>query len=221
MRANQSRLDYGPLNACFRDARAENPVKAGLAKLTDPGPEGIARRTALADALQLKNTEFNALGVESNQRCVSDAVIPDRQAGDEAWRRDPQLYAQPTTRPGAKIPHAWLVGSDGRRASTLDVVGKGRYTLLTGVSGQAWVEAARSLDERCLRTVVIGEPGALDAYYTWYRLREIEEAGALLVRPDGIVAWRQVQAELDASTARATLRRVLDAVLDRSTGRLS
>jgi len=214
-RANQSRLDYAPLNRCLRDPDAPDPVGAGLVRLADPGPEGVARRAALAEALALKNTEFNALGVESNQRCVSGAVIPDPDALEEVWRRDPQLHAQPTTRPGAKIPHAWLVGTDGHRVSTLDVVGKGLFTLVTGLAGTAWVDAARALALPCLRTVVIGVPGTLDAYFAWHRLREIEEAGALLVRPDGVVAWRSHAGAADASDARERLVRALDAVLDR------
>lgn len=214
-RANQSRLDYGPLNQCFRDMNADNPVQAGLAKLADPGPEGVARRNGLAQALQLKNTEFNALGVEANQRCVSDAIIPDADAAEEVWARDRQLYAQPTTRPGAKIPHAWLVAADGCRISTLDVVGKGLHTLVTGLSGRAWVEAATAIGEACMRTVVIGASGTLDAYYSWHRLRQIDEAGALLVRPDGVIAWRHLTAVADSRTAERALRLALNRTLGR------
>jgi len=217
-RANQSRLDYAPLNRAFRDLASDHPVRDGLRALADPGPEGVARRAALAEALQLKNTEFNALGTETNQRCVSGAVIPDADAGGETWARDPGLYAQPTTRPGAKIPHVWLVGADGRRLSTLDVVGRGLFTLVAGLSGTAWVEAARTLGEPCLRTVVIGAPGTLDAYCAWHRIREVDEAGALLVRPDGIVAWRHRTAAPDAAEAGRRLCAALDAVLDRAAG---
>ncbi|MEZ5660854.1 MAG: FAD-dependent monooxygenase [Burkholderiaceae bacterium] len=215
MRANQSRLDYAPLNACFRDPDADNPVVAGLQKLTAPDAEGVARRTALADALMLKNTEFNAEGVELNQRCESGAVIPDPGAEPEQWRRDPQLYVQATTRPGAKMPHCWLVGRDGRRVSTLDVVGRGSFSLVTGVAGTAWVRAAAALDLPWLRTVVIGQDGAQDYYYHWHRLREIDEAGALLVRPDAVVAWRSMSAAADADDA----RRQLDTALSRILGR--
>lgn len=214
-RANQSRLDYAPLNRAFRDLDAANPVKAGLALLADPGAEGVARRAALADALQLKNTEFNALGVESNQRCVSAAVIPDADAADEVWARDPQLYAQPTTRPGAKIPHAWLVGADGRRVSTLDVVGRGLFCVVTGIAGTAWRDAVAALDAPWLRAVVIGGPGALDVYCTWHRIREIDEAGALLVRPDGVIAWRERSAVYDPAEAGRRLSGALSTVLDR------
>ncbi len=117
-RANQSRVDYAPLNKSFRDTSALDPLAAGLEELADPGPAGVARRNALAEALKLKNYEFNAQGIELNQRCVSAAVIPDSNAEEEVWRRDSQLHVQPTTRPGAKLPHAWLVGRDGRRLST-------------------------------------------------------------------------------------------------------
>jgi 2,4-dichlorophenol 6-monooxygenase len=215
MRANQSRLDYAPLNRAFRDLGSPDPVRDGLRRLADPGPDGVARRAALAEALQLKNTEFNALGTETNQRCVSGAVIPDPEAGEEAWARDPGLHAQATTRPGAKIPHVWLVGADGRRISTLDVVGKGLFTLVTGLSGTAWVEAADALGEPCLRTATIGAPGTLDAYCTWHRIREIDEDGALLVRPDGVVAWRHRRGAADASQAATLLRDALAGVLAR------
>lgn len=212
-RANQSRLDYAPLNRCFRDPQAPNPVEAGLALLASPSPEGVARRAALAQALALKNTEFNALGIETNQRYVSAAVIPDSGVGPEPWPRDPTLHAQPTTRPGAKIPHAWLVDVDGRRVSTLDRVGRGRFTLVTGLSGQAWVRAAQALERPGLRTLVIGEPGALDVYCSWQRLREIDEAGALLVRPDGVIAWRERNAVHDTGHARDALESALSRIL--------
>lgn len=212
-RANQSRLDYAPLNKCFRDPEAADPVAAGLAKLADPGPEGVARRTALAAALELKNTEFNAQGVEMNQRCVSEAVIPDPDAGEEVFARDRQLYLQATTRPGAKIPHAWLIGEDGRRVSTLDLVGKGRFTVVTGIAGQAWDQAVRSLALPYLDCLVIGSRGAQDVYCNWQGLREIEEAGALLVRPDGVVAWRHNAGVASGDRARRELAAALSTVL--------
>jgi len=190
-RANQSRLDYAPIKAVFRVEGADNPVEAGIARFKDPGPEGIQARQAAQAALELKNREFNAQGVEMNQHYVSAAVVPDAAAGEEVWTRDAELYLQPTTRPGAKIPHAWLIDRRGRKVSTLDVTGKGKFSLVTGLAGQAWVKAAQALDLPYLRTVVTGSAGTLDAYCTWQRMREIHEAGALLVLPHGYTAWRQ------------------------------
>lgn len=215
-RANQSRVDYAPLNKCFRDPQAADPVAAGLAKLAEPSAEGVERRAALAAALEVKNTEFNAQGVEMNQRCVSGAVIPDSDASEEVFQRDRQLYLQPTTRPGAKIPHAWLIGQDGRRISTLDLVGKGRFTLVTGIAGQAWRQAVGSLALPFLDALVIGEDGIQDVYCNWVAVREVAEAGALLVRPDGVVAWRHLQGVADADQARRELAAALSKVLSNS-----
>jgi 2,4-dichlorophenol 6-monooxygenase len=213
-RANQSRLDYAPLNKCFRDPGSDDSVASGLEKLREPGPEGVERRAQLAAALALKNTEFNAQGVEMNQRCESDAVIPDPEAGDELFARDRQLYLQATTRPGAKIPHAWLVGADGRRVSTLDLVGKGRFTVVTGIAGQTWKRAVDDLKLPFLDALVVGSRNAQDAYFDWAGIREIDEAGALLVRPDGVVAWRNAKGVADADAARRELCMVLSRVLD-------
>jgi 2,4-dichlorophenol 6-monooxygenase len=214
-RANRSRLDFGPLNKCFATTGEADPVAAGLAQLRDPSPAGADRRAALGEALALKNYEFNAHGVDLNQRYASDAVIADATAGEEEWPSDRELYVQASTRPGAKLPHAWLVDRRGRRVSTLDVTGKGKMTLLTGLSGQAWVSAAAELDLAFLRVVVIGEAGAQDLYGAWAALREISEAGALLIRPDGYVAWRQPLAVHDQAQAGSQLRAAIDAVLAR------
>jgi 2,4-dichlorophenol 6-monooxygenase len=215
-RANRSRVEYAPLNDCFRTDGQADPVAAGLAKLRDPGPDGVAVRAALREAIELKNYEFNAHGVELNQRYRSAAVIPDPAARPEVWRRDPQLYLQATTRPGAKIPHAWLVDEHGRRVSTLDLTGKGKFCVVTGLAGGAWVRAVRTLGLPFLRAVVIGDRGANDPYCAWAKAREIEEAGALLVRPDGYVAWRQCGATRDDDDALARLRGALRAILGRT-----
>jgi 2,4-dichlorophenol 6-monooxygenase len=210
-RANQSRIDYAPLRACFATSGNDDPVAAGLRKIKAPTPEGAAVRAALRVALALKNYEFNAHGIESNQRYVSSAVIPDPDAGEEVWHRDRDLYLQSTTRPGAKLPHAWLVDRNGKRISTLDVVGKGFFTLLTGLSGQAWRAAVEAVRCPCLRIVLIDEdPDAQDLYNVWHATSEIDEAGALLVRPDGYVAWRIREPVWSAAEATALLSDALD-----------
>ena len=208
-RANQSRRDYAALNKVFRVEGAENPVAAGIARFKDPGAEGAKARRAVLDVLELKNHEFNAQGVEMNQRYVSSAVISDPDAGEEVWIRDAELYLQPTTRPGAKIPHAWLVDDRGIRISTLDITGKGKFSLMTGLSGHAWAEAADQLDLPFLRTVVIGQKTYQDLYCDWARLREIDEAGALLVRPDGFIAWRHTKAVENSNVALKLLEHAL------------
>lgn len=57
-------------------------------------------------------------------------------------------------------------------------------SLLTGLSGQAWRGAVERLGAPFLRLVIIGE-GAVESYCHWPEVSETEEAGAVLVRPDG------------------------------------
>ena len=210
-RANQSRVDFAPLRAAFATDDGDT-----WAKLSAPTPEGAKTRAALADALRLKSFEFNAQGVELNQRYTSRAVVAEPDATEETWVRDPQLHLQPTSRPGAKLPHVWLVDHDGNRVSTLDLVGHGQISVLTGLAGTAWTDAVAELDLPFLRPVTVGELGRQDLYGTWDQAREMDEAGAVIVRPDGFVAWRHQQAVYDQSEARTLLVDALTAVLDLS-----
>jgi 2,4-dichlorophenol 6-monooxygenase len=107
-----------------------------------------------------------------------------------------------------------LVDSSGLKVSTLDVTGKGKFTLITGVSGGAWVAAVDKLDLPFLFALVIGVDGARDSYGDWRRISEIEEAGAVLVRPDGYVAWRHISAA-SGDEAFHLLQCAVDSVLDR------
>jgi hypothetical protein len=66
-----------------------------------------------------------------------------------------------------------------------------------------------------LRTVVIGAKGTDDAYHDWSRTREMDEAGAILVRPDGYVARRHSDAVWDDNEATHLLQQAVTSILDR------
>jgi 2,4-dichlorophenol 6-monooxygenase len=212
-RANLSRDQFLPIFETLGIAGGgdDEAITLGMKALDAPDADGAARRARMAVAIELKNYEFNAHGVEMNQRYESSAVIPDGSS-EEVFRGDKELYCQPTTRPGARLPHAWLVGADGHRLSTLDLVGHGRFTLLTGISGTAWLDAAESLPVTVVR---IGVDGLRDAYGNWLRSREINEDGALLVRPDGYVAWRAARLPADPAAA---LTRAYESVVRPASG---
>ncbi len=215
-RANQSRADYAPFKECFRMNQGVDTVEQLIERVREPSAQGVETRKLLQAALELKNYEFNAQGVELNQRYESSAVAADLAAGEEQWAQDKQLHLQATTRPGAKIPHAWLVDKQGLRISTLDVTGKGKFSLVTGLAGQSWIRAARELNLPYLRTVVTGAPGTADPYFDWQRVREVDEAGAILVRPDGYIAWRQSEAVWDEGDALNQLRHAIQNVLSQT-----
>jgi 2,4-dichlorophenol 6-monooxygenase len=215
-RANLSRDQFGPIFEALGIAGGgdDEGIVAGLAACRAQDAEGAKRRRALEEAIQLKHYEFNAHGVELNQRYASTAVLDDGTPAEE-WPRDPELYHQASTRPGAKLPHAWLVGADGHRLSTLDLVGGGVFTLLTGLSGKDWDAAAQRCGETLdvpLRVVHIGTAEARDAYGEWGRLSGIEEDGCLLVRPDGYIAHRWPSTPDTPDAVRDVLTTVLTTV---------
>jgi 2,4-dichlorophenol 6-monooxygenase len=208
LRANKSIEEFGPIFAALGldDTSDPDVLNKRMAARADNTPSAAVQRAELRAALELKNYEFNAHGVEMGQRYASSAIVPDGTP-EPAYDRDPELYYHATTWPGARLPHCWL-GRDGHKVSTLDLAGKGRFALFTGVSGQAWADAAAS-DH--LDAYVIG-PGRTytDLYEDWARLREVGEDGCVLVRPDGHVAWRSVSLVADPAAALvAVMRQIL------------
>jgi 2,4-dichlorophenol 6-monooxygenase len=193
------------------DATTEEEMVAAIEERKANTPRGAAKRAALIEAMALKDYEFNAHGVDLGQFYESSAIVPDGALPEPT--RDPDLYYQMSTVPGAHLPHAW-VGDTMHRMAVLDLAPYHRFTLITGIAGEAWATAAAALARELdvpLATVVIG-PGrdVTDLYYDWAKLREVDESGALLVRPDKHVAWRSMALPADPETAlRSALKQIL------------
>ena len=214
-RANQSIAEFGPIFEALGLTSTKDPeqMKTNMEKLKEGTAEAATRRDALRKAIAFKSYEFNCHGVEMNQRYQSDAVVPDGTAMPD-FVRDRELYHQATTWPGAKLPHVWVFGPDNRQVSTLDLCGKGRFTVLTGIGGEAWVAAAQELGAMFgldIATVTIG-PGRdyVDNFGDWARASEVEDGGCVLVRPDIYVGWRHARA---AANAKDLLRDALTSIL--------
>jgi 2,4-dichlorophenol 6-monooxygenase len=215
LRANKSIEEFGPIFEALGITDTSDPdvMNERMRARFEDTPEAAVQREKLRAALELKDYEFNAHGVELGQRYQSGAVVGDGTP-EPAYTRDPELYYHPTTWPGARLPHCWL-GDDGHKVSTHDLVGKGRFALLTGVTGQRWADAAAAVGERLgveIAAHVIG-PGRpyIDLYEDWSRLREVDEDGCVLVRPDAHVGWRSASMAADREGAlEAALRTILD-----------
>ncbi|GAB2593977.1 2,4-dichlorophenol 6-monooxygenase [Paractinoplanes abujensis] len=219
-RANQSIADTGRILTALgvEDTTDGDVLERQLAKRKEPGAEGAKLRQALREAIAYKSYEFNAHGVEHNHRYASAAVVKDGTPMPE-FTRDHELYAQPTTWPGAKLPHTWVTRA-GHRVSTLDLGGHGAFSVWTGVGGQAWIDAAAALTTETglpITVVSIGPGQELeDPYGTWAELSEIADDGVLLVRPDLYVAARHAAGPPSAAEADRWLRSVVAQVLGKT-----
>jgi 2,4-dichlorophenol 6-monooxygenase len=129
------------------------------------------------------------------------------------FTEDAELVYQHVCEAGARLPHVWLVQRR-RNYSSLDLVGQGRFTLLTGIGGGGWRKASAAA------TAALGVPVAVltigpdcdyeDPFGDWCRIRGVADDGAVLVRPDQFVAWRAKNRSGDqVALLTAALARVL------------
>jgi 2-polyprenyl-6-methoxyphenol hydroxylase-like FAD-dependent oxidoreductase len=107
------------------------------------------------------------------------AVIPD---GTPRGGHLTRVYT-PSDRPGGRFPHIWL--DMARKHSTLDWFDKD-FTVVAGPLGDIWLEAGRDVAKKTglpLGVQKLPNAQASDGIHMGLR-------GAVLVRPDGHVAWR-------------------------------
>ncbi len=178
----------------------------------DLGTEGM--KPAIPDM----HVEFNRY---RSRACIPDTDRPDDGALDIDPRRSHAL-------PGTRAPHVDLRRS-GELISTLDLYGRG-FVLMCGHAGGHWVAAAAQAGASLgvpIATHVVGQPGAdlpltdlpphrsrLSSMFSasFPVTHGIEASGAVLVRPDGYVAWRQ---QHHLQNAAGALTRALTTVLCR------
>lgn len=184
--------------------------RRNVRRLWQDGPEGEARREHLARVIASQSMEFKEHNVELGFRFASSAIVPDGSPAP-ASIDDVRVY-QPDTRPGSPLPHAWVERA-GARVALRQLAPPSAFTLIAGEDGQPWCAAARDAAEARGFELVAARVGHadgdwLDPRLAFLRVREFGRAGAILVRPDRVIAWRSMDASADPG-------RELGAVLDR------
>jgi putative polyketide hydroxylase len=184
----------------------------------------IITRSSLANAMSMGRSErqsdaklprrefLNEQGLIFGACYQSTAVLLD---GTPLIKiADPVTEYVPSARPGSRAPHVWLQRAD-QRLSTIDLFGP-HFTLLTGRDGDAWRQAASQITSwPPLVSHAIGGNGYLvDPDGNWHQAYGVESDGAVLVRPDGYVAWRsRAGAAQPAEVLRAAFERMLGRAL--------
>ncbi len=219
-RATKSLDTYGPILDALGLVDAATPEQgiANMNALKSVSSGAIAQRQRLYAAIAAKDYEYNAQGVEMNQRYRSSAILSDDLSPQNS-RLDEELYCIPSTSPGARLPHAWIQRK-GEAVTTLDLVGKGKFSVITGIGGNVWVAAANSVSREIDLPIEVSAIGAgcsfTDLYGEWNQVRETEESGCLLIRPDGYVAWRAYRAPVTINEATEALSRAFGQILGRT-----
>jgi 2-polyprenyl-6-methoxyphenol hydroxylase-like FAD-dependent oxidoreductase len=186
------------------------PLGVAITEASLANSLSMGRLTRQTDA-KLPRPEFlNEQGLIFGALYESAAVIPDGTPPPAVT--DPVTQYVPSARPGSRAPHVWLE-RDGARISTIDLFGP-CFVLLTGRRGGAWRDAAQRIAGPSPLPLVahtIGGDGELtDIDGTWQNVYAIDDDGAVLVRPDGHVAWRSRSGSDDPAR---TLQAAIDGVL--------
>ena len=140
------------------------------------------------------------LAAERSQGGTPDGLTEDMgyvyrsaaiDAGDAVDEPAPSHLFPTVATPGARLPHATLQGPGGT-VSTHDLIGQG-LTLITGPGGAAWLDAATKVAAEKPYPISAHVVGAdLDsADGTFCERFGLGADGAVLVRPDGHIAWRR------------------------------
>jgi putative polyketide hydroxylase len=134
-------------------------------------------RALAARSLREEREPEDGLPTDLGRAYRSPVVVDDGAAPARGHSR--------TARPGERAPHAW-VRWRGRRASVLDLF-EDRLTVLAGPRGEGWRRAAARTRGVPIEVRVAGRDLPEGTLRDAYRLGP---DSAVLVRPDGIVAWR-------------------------------
>lgn len=137
---------------------------------------------------------LNEQGMIFGASYTSRAIVPD--GSDAPQVANPVTDYVPSARPGGRAPHVFFE-RNGERTSIIDIVGNG-FALLTPSGGGIWLDAASELANKYavpFKMQTIGEAEFKSAY-------DLDDSGAVLVRPDGYVGWRS---RTKASNPRAAL----------------
>ena len=157
----------------------------------------------------------NDLNIEMGYIYHSSAIVPE-DAQDDHVHENPR---ESKGRPGTRAPHVWLK-RDGREISTLDLFG-GNFVLLAGAESSALCDEAKTAAKRLgidLGVHRVGADGLADPAGGFAPAYGVGSRGAVLVRPDGFVAWR---AKGEQEVSAEQFERVLSTLLSRQSKTVS
>ncbi|RPH63280.1 MAG: monooxygenase [Acidobacteria bacterium] len=129
----------------------------------------------------------NDFNIELGYLYRSPAILSEEEL--DRGHEDPR---ESFGRPGSRAPHVWLERR-GQPVSTIDLFGRS-FVLLATRAGADWADAGHEATKDFtgfeLETHVVGGGDLSDASGRFAPSYGLTDSGAVLVRPDGFVAWR-------------------------------
>ena len=147
--------------------------------------EALAGGGDVQAAIDAQPEHFDMLGLDLGYRYRSPAILDDDAADlpvENVVRDVPRGLVA-----GYRLPHVWLADGGGM-LSTLGLVRPDEFVLLTGTRSDLWADAGVAKTDRAAGAL-LGAIGGLGP------------EAAVLVRPDGHIAWVCAQAPSDPAAA--------------------
>lgn len=189
-----------------RNARSmESAGLGGIMKTNEDFCEADIVR--MQEAIPHQREHFEYYGQTFGYSYRSHLVLDE---GESPVQREINTYSA-SAAPGGRAPHCWLKFPDGGNTiSTIDLFKDSDFTLLAGREAHAWVAAFRAVAKAAQisgNAFLIAPNGDLiDHLGAFHDLYDISPAGAVLIRPDGHVAWRAKGGTSDTTT---TMKQVM------------
>jgi hypothetical protein len=196
-----------------------HPVGVLVSEQSLVGPAASVLTQGSDDKLLAPEKRLSLFSLIAGYRYRSEAVLSED--GGSSVPAHLELLDKPeqlSGEPGTRVPHLW-VERHGQRISTLDLL-DGRFVLLVGSAGAPWQAPAHAVAASLgmeLAAYRLGADGDLvDLDDGWQVKLGMSHEGAVLVRPDGFVAWRT---HTLPSSPEGSLEQVISSILCRQSRR--
>ncbi|MGO4288340.1 FAD-dependent monooxygenase [Chitinophaga sp. RAB17] len=164
----------------------------------------MADEKGLVDPSGLMKQFANVTEAEALTGMIHRLGLPDYCYTSSAIAGKPLITSPDTIKtegqPGTRVPHQWLTENN-TRISTLDLAVT-HFALVTADASQAWQDAAAKM-ETLFRIPI---PVKVITDEQWLTTAHLEAGMALLIRPDGFIAWHSAD---PSYTLEQALKRIL------------
>jgi len=186
MRSHSNHIDNA-LGISYAQSKEEN-IRAAAEFFDSSSKNYLQKRAAVKAASRQLDTEFNAPGYEVGWFYPSaDINSEGGETHHGQTRADGSLVHDvyvATTIPGHNLPHVW-VEKDGQRRAIRDLLRLDQLTMFVQN-----MKYSQEYSDRLVAFAAIGPGYWQDISGNWSTVRGVGPEGGVLVRPDGIVAWR-------------------------------